>query len=92
MKEGKVPGLCTHSTGNNGAAVAFCGEKFNLPTTVVMPTDSPMIKRKNVKGYGAELIIVDSPIEHRLAEVKRLETELGYKYMPAYDHYDIVTG
>lgn len=91
VKEGKVNGICTHSYGNHGGAVAFCGEKFNIPAIIVMPTDSPMIKKKNVKGFGASIIDCDPSIEARLAEVKKLE-ENNYIFIPPYDNLDVITG
>ena len=41
MEKSKVTGLVTHSYGNHGGAVAYAGKVFKLPTTIVMPEDSP---------------------------------------------------
>ena len=45
--------MCAHSSGNHAQAVAYVGKKLNLPTKIVMPFDTPQVKKNAVKGYGA---------------------------------------
>ena len=50
-------GLCTHSSGNHAQAVAYIANKLGIKASIVMPTDTPDIKKNAVKGYGAEVIL-----------------------------------
>lgn len=45
--------ICTHSSGNHAQAVAYVGSKLGLETKIVMPHDTPQVKKNAVKGYGA---------------------------------------
>lgn len=46
-------GLVTASGGNHGLAVAYAGWLFNVPATVYLPSNAPMIKETNLKAWGA---------------------------------------
>ena len=46
-------GVCTHSSGNHAAALALAASLRGIPCHVVMPENSPPVKRKAVEGYGA---------------------------------------
>ena len=48
--------LCTHSSGNHAQALAYVSRELNLKATIVMPMDTPIIKKNAVKGYGAEIV------------------------------------
>ena len=50
-------GLCTHSSGNHAQAVAYIANKLGVKASIVMPADTPDIKKNAVKGYGAEVIL-----------------------------------
>lgn len=57
-----------------------------------MPDDCPEIKRKNVRGYGAEIILSEPILEKKMEKVRKLETEKEYAFIPPYDNYDVITG
>lgn len=48
--------ICAHSSGNHAQAVAYVGAKLGIKTKIVMPYDTPDVKKSAVKGYGAEVI------------------------------------
>lgn len=48
--------LCTHSSGNHAQAVSFIANQLNLKSYIIMPSDTPMIKKNAVRGYKAEII------------------------------------
>src|SRR5436190_9430805 len=52
--EEKQRGVVTASAGNHGMAVAFHTRRLGIRSTVVMPTQAPLIKVTQVRGYGAE--------------------------------------
>lgn len=48
--------MCTHSSGNHGQALAYISGLLGVPCYVVMPQNSPEVKRAAVKGYKANLV------------------------------------
>ena len=45
-----------HSSGNHAQAVSFVAMKLGLPAFIVMPSDTPSVKKNAVKHYKAEII------------------------------------
>jgi L-serine/L-threonine ammonia-lyase len=45
------------SGGNAGVAVAYCGMKLGIPTTVFIPSSSHPIYIDAIKGYGAQVVV-----------------------------------
>ena len=54
LGEAKI--ICAHSSGNHAQAVTYVGRKLGLTVKIVMPSDTPQVKKNAVKGYGAEVI------------------------------------
>jgi threonine dehydratase len=44
--------VCTHSSGNHAQALAYAATILGLKSIIVMPQNSPTIKKNGVKGYG----------------------------------------
>jgi threonine dehydratase len=44
--------VCTHSSGNHAAALAYAARVAGLPAHIVMPSNAPGVKREAVAGYG----------------------------------------
>ena len=88
----KERGVITYSSGNHAQAVALVGRLLNVKTKVVMPKNSPIIKRAAAKDYGAEIILYDPETAVREVVAKELIEKHGYYLIPPFDHYDIIAG
>lgn len=55
-KEEQKNGVATHSSGNFGQALALSANILGLEATIVMPENSPKIKKNAVNAYGARII------------------------------------
>ncbi len=55
-EEQLVNGVATHSSGNHAAAVAIMASQKKIKSYIVMPKNSPEIKKIAVRGYGGEVI------------------------------------
>jgi threonine dehydratase len=53
-KDAKI--ICAHSSGNHAQAVAFVGTSLGIQSKIIMPADTPQIKKNAVREYGAEII------------------------------------
>ena len=92
LKEDGAPGVVAFSSGNHAQAVARAGTLLDLPTTIVMPTNAPAVKRAATEGYGAEVIEYDPATSDREEIAARVAQELGWPVVPAYDHEHVLAG
>src|SRR6201994_5152757 len=60
-------GVVAFSSGNHAQGVAAAARILNMPATIVMPADSPLLKRERTKSYGAEVVLYDRDREDREA-------------------------
>jgi threonine dehydratase len=50
-------GVVTSSAGNHAQGVAYAAKKLGINATIVMPNTTPLLKVRNVKEFGAEVIL-----------------------------------
>ena len=50
------------SAGNHALALAYHGKELNVPVTVVMPLNAPIMKINACKKYGANVHVIGSDI------------------------------
>src|SRR6202035_1126997 len=60
-------GVVAFSSGNHAQGVAAAAKILNMPATIVMPADSPLLKRERTKSFGAEVVLYDRDREDREA-------------------------
>ncbi len=85
-------GVVTFSSGNHAQAIALSARLLDMPATIVMPHDTPVIKLAATRGYGAEVVIYDRFTEDREAIGRRLASERGLTLVPPFDHPDVIAG
>lgn len=85
-------GVVAHSSGNHAQAVALATGLLGVKSTVVMPENSPDVKVAATRGYGAEVVFVESSETARIAETERLMERHGYTLVHPYDNDSIIAG
>ena len=85
-------GVLAFSSGNHAQAIALAGRLQGVATTIVMPTDAPLIKLAATRGYGAEVVTYDRKAEDREALAEKLAGQRGLALIPPYDHADVIAG
>lgn len=85
-------GVVAFSSGNHAQAVALAGKLLDIPRVIVMPSDSPEVKRIATAEYGAEVLLYDREREDREAIGRRLADERGLAVIPPYNHADVIAG
>lgn len=85
-------GVVAWSSGNHGQGIAAAAQILGIPATIVMPSDAPIIKVENTRGYGAEIIPYDRAAESREEIGRRLAEERGAVVVPSYDDPHIIAG
>ncbi len=85
-------GLVAASAGNHAQGVAFAASKKGCKATIVMPTNTPLIKVNRTKAYGADVVLSGDVYDESSDYAKKLSQEEGYTYIHPFDDYDIMTG
>src|SRR5690606_21620802 len=67
--------IVTHSSGNHAAAVALASKLTNRKSKIIMPSNSPEIKKLAVKGYGGEIIICEPTLKSREETAEKISEE-----------------
>jgi threonine dehydratase len=88
----KGSGVLTYSSGNHAQAIALAGKLLGLPTLIVMPTDSPEVKQRATRDYGAEIVLYDRATTSREELGGRIAAERKLTVIPPYDHAHIIAG
>jgi threonine dehydratase len=90
--EERSRGLITYSSGNHAQGVARAARLFGVPAVIVMPSDSPALKRARVEADGAEVVIVGTASEERRRVAEQIAAARGLAIIPPYDDARIVAG
>jgi threonine dehydratase len=85
-------GIIAASSGSHGIASALAARMLGIPATVVMPETSPIIKRKRVQGYGAELVIHGQTYDDAYDLAKDRAESTGCAFVPSFDDVSIIQG
>ena len=70
-------GVVTHSSGNFAQAVALACKSLGVKSYIVMPENSPKVKKDAVRDYGGEIILCESTTQAREAAAKKIVDEKG---------------
>lgn len=88
----KERGVATHSSGNHAQAVALTAQLHGLKAFIVMPKNSPAIKRSATAGYGAEIIFCDNDVESRRTTLEGVVAETGATFIHPFNDYNVIAG
>ena len=90
--EEKERGLITASAGNHAQGVAYAAQAAGVRATIVMPTTTPLVKVKNTKDYGAEVILHGETFDDAAALAAQLSQEKGLTYVHPFNDLTVSTG
>ena len=85
-------GVVAFSSGNHAQAIALAGRILEIPRVIVMPNDSPLVKRRATEEYGGDVVLYDRETEDREEIGRRLAAERGLTLVPPYNHVDVIAG
>lgn len=85
-------GVVAFSSGNHAQGVAAAAQIKGLPALIVMPADTPEIKKANTRGFGAEVVTYDRATESREEIAARFVRERHAVLVPPFEHPDIIAG
>jgi threonine dehydratase len=85
-------GVVAFSSGNHAQGVAAAAQILNMRATIVMPADSPLLKRERTKSYGAEVVLYDRDREDREAIANGIAAKHGATLVRPYDDPLVIAG
>ncbi len=85
-------GVTTHSSGNHAAALSLAAQNRKIPSYIVMPENTPEIKKKAVSGYDATIFFCKPTLEARETTLDKVQKETGAYFIHPYDNFNVICG
>ncbi|HEX7109931.1 MAG TPA: threonine/serine dehydratase [Aestuariivirga sp.] len=85
-------GVVAYSSGNHAQGVAAAAQLHGVSALIVMPEDTPEIKKANTKAYGAEVVTYDRATESREEIANLYVAKREAVLVPPFEHADIIAG
>jgi threonine dehydratase len=90
--EQKKAGVVAMSAGNHAQAIAYHGQRLNIPVTIVMPTNTPFVKVKNTKSHEAEVILYGDSLAAAATFAHETADSRGAAFIHPFDDPLIIAG
>ncbi len=90
--EQKGIGVITHSSGNFAQALSLAARSLNVKATIVMPSNSPQVKKNAVAQYGGKIIECASTIEARQATTEHIISTSGATFIHPSNDLNVILG
>jgi threonine dehydratase len=91
-EEERRNGVATHSSGNHAQALALAAKLSNISAYIVMPNNSPAVKKNAVAGYGAEITFCEPTLQARETTLQKVIEKTGAAFIHPYDNSDVIAG
>lgn len=91
-EEDAQKGVATHSSGNHAAALALAARMRDIAAHIVMPSNSPEIKKKAVAGYGANITFCEPTLQARESTLASIVEETGATEIHPYNNFNVIAG
>jgi threonine dehydratase len=85
-------GVATHSSGNHAAALALAAKMRGIAAHIVMPSNSPEIKKKAVAGYGATITFCEPTLQARESTLAKVVEQTGATEIHPYNNFFVIAG
>ena len=85
-------GVIAASAGNHAQAVAYHGRRLNIPVTIVMPTNTPMVKVMQTEEHGARVVLHGARFDDASDFARQMEADEGLVFVHPFDDPAIVAG
>ncbi len=85
-------GVLTHSSGNHAAALACAAQKRGIPAWIVMPSNSPEVKKRAVERYGGQITLCEPNLAAREETARAVMERTGATMVHPYNDHRIIAG
>jgi threonine dehydratase len=90
--QAKAAGVIAASAGNHAQGLAYHAHRLGVPATIVMPTNTPIVKVTQTQGHGATVILEGDTFDAAYAHARVLEAQCGYTFVHPFDDPRIIAG
>ena len=84
--------VCTHSSGNNAAALSRAAKLRGSKAYIVMPENSSQVKIAAVKNYGGIITFCKPNLKSRETTIEKIKQDTGSVEIHPYNDYRIIAG
>ena len=85
-------GVVTHSSGNFAQALSLAAKNLNIKAYIVMPSNSPLVKKNAVLEYGGDVIESEPTIEARQHTADQIAKKTGATFIHPSNNPDVIIG
>ncbi|WP_323789924.1 threonine/serine dehydratase [Psychroserpens sp.] len=85
-------GVVTHSSGNFAQALALAAKSLNIKAYIVMPSNSPSVKKNAVLEYGGEVVECEPTLEARQDAANQIANTTGATFIHPSNNLDVILG
>lgn len=90
--DAKHRGVVAASAGNHAQAVAYHATRLGIPSTIVMPQQTPFTKVARTERFGARIVLFGDSLSESQAHAEDLAAEHGLTLVHPYDDPAIAAG
>ena len=90
--EAKARGVIAASAGNHAQGLAYHATRLGVPSTIVMPTNTPTVKVTQTEGHGAHVILHGDTFDAAYAHARELEGQRGFTFVHPFDDPRVIAG
>ncbi|HFA49755.1 MAG TPA: pyridoxal-phosphate dependent enzyme [Bacteroidetes bacterium] len=88
----RARGVASHSSGNFAQAVSLAAQNLGVKAYIVMPSDSPEVKKAAVRDYGGKITECTPTLQAREDTVAKVIERTGATFLHPYNDYAVIAG
>jgi len=88
----RAKGVIAASAGNHAQGLAYHAHRLGIPATIVMPTNTPIVKVTQTEGHGAKVVLEGDTFDAAYAHARQLEQECGFTFVHPFDDARVLAG
>ena len=88
----KAAGVIAMSAGNHAQGVAYHANRLGIPSTIVMPNNTPFVKIEHTRNFGAKVIVHGETLDDASRRAHEIEKEEGLTFVHPFDDEKIIAG
>jgi len=88
----RLLGVVAASAGNHAQGVAYHARRLGIQATIVMPENSPLVKVRSTRDFGAEVILFGENYDAAYVHAQKIKNEQNRILIHAFDDLEIIAG
>jgi threonine dehydratase len=91
-EEERKRGVIAASAGNHAQGVAYSAKAFGIPSTIVMPNATPLLKVTNTKALGSEVVLYGDNYDEAYKYAHQLAKSKGLTFIHPFEDDKVIAG